>query len=371
MTDDDGSLARHRGRRRGRRRNTGCIAVFLSLAILVGVGVFAVVQGRVWLENLLAPPADFQGGGHGKVEIEVKDGDTAVDIGETLVRDGVVASVEAFTDEARDEPEARLIQAGFYDMKLEMSGKSALKRMLNPDSRVSTTVTIPEGLTVDQTLRTVVDGTALTMEDLRAVIRKPPQLGLPGYAKGRHEGYLFPATYEVTPGTDAKAMLTTMVDRFKQAAKSVRLERQAARGGISPAQAVIVASILEREVNRARDLPKAARVIYNRLNSGQRLQMDSTVHYAIGEYDSVATTAEQRRVDSRYNTYRYAGLPPGPISAPGEKALDAALNPADGEWRYFVTVNLETGETRFASTDRQHQRNVRVYQRYCQRSDLC
>ncbi|MGH3452955.1 MAG: endolytic transglycosylase MltG, partial [Nocardioidaceae bacterium] len=112
--------------------------------------------------------------------------------------------------------------------------------------------------------------------------------------------------------------------------------------------------------------------IYNRVVAGDLLQLDSTVHYAVdGTTNRVFTSDEQRNIDSPYNTYRFPGLPPGPIDSPGEAALEAALNPTPGDWTFFVTVNLETGETLFATSLAQHNANVAKLQEYCESSDLC
>jgi len=130
-----------------------------------------------------------------------------------------------------------------------------------------------------------------------------------------------------------------------------------------------VASIIEREVSRDEDRPKVARVIYNRLARGMRLEMDSTVHYIVNESGKVFTSAEQRNIDSPYNTYLKKGLPPGPISAPGRKSLEAAVNPAEGDWLFFVAVNLDTGETEFNSDLNGHNASRDKLNQWCNASD--
>ena len=122
---------------------------------------------------------------------------------------------------------------------------------------------------------------------------------------------------------------------------------------------------------RDEDYPKVARAIYNRLDDGMALQSDATVAYANGLSGEVFTTAEQRAVDSPYNTYANTGLPPGPIGNPGETTIDAALHPADGDWLYWVVVNLKTGETVFSNTYAEHQQAVEQLQEYCAHSDAC
>jgi UPF0755 protein len=140
---------------------------------------------------------------------------------------------------------------------------------------------------------------------------------------------------------------------------------------MSPQEVVTVASIVQSEARNASDFPKVARVIYNRLDRGMPLQMDSTVHYAVGKSGQLTTTDEDRASSSPYNTYRFPGLPPGPIASPGDAALKAALHPADGDWIYFVTVNPDTGETKFAVTNAQHQRNVAQLREFCRQSPKC
>ena len=137
-----------------------------------------------------------------------------------------------------------------------------------------------------------------------------------------------------------------------------------------------IASMVEAE-GRGDDMPKVARVIYNRLeNPGTAgtvglLQIDATVAYALGEKLGVALTQEQLEVDSPYNTRQVKGLPPGPIDSPGQAAIDAATHPADGDWYYYVTVDLATGETKFAETPEEFADYKAEFLEYCETSDAC
>jgi UPF0755 protein len=358
-------------RRRRRRHGAGCLAVLLSMAVLLALGGFVVVQGRAWLEDVLAPPPDYKGEGRGSVLVEVQSGDTSTEIADTLHKSGVVASEEAFIDVAREEPRSTLIQVGFYEMARRMSAEAAMQRMLDPDSIVTNAVTVPEGYTVEQTLEQAAADSDLSLGSLRRAAADPQRLGVPGYAGGDLEGFLFPATYELPPDASARQLLRMMVARFEESARRLDLERGARSLGMSPLEVVTVASIVQREARHAADFPKVARVVYNRLERGMPLQMDSTVHYAVGKTGEVATTDEDRSSSSPYNTYRFRGLPPGPIAAPGDAALQAALNPAEGDWIYFVTVNNATGETRFAVTGAQHQQNVARLHEFCRQSPQC
>jgi UPF0755 protein len=151
--------------------------------------------------------------------------------------------------------------------------------------------------------------------------------------------------------------------------KDANVEQRARDLGVRPHDLVTIASLVQAEAP-AGAFEKVARVIYNREEERMALQFDSTVHYALGDTGGDPfTTDEERRVDSPYNTYLYPGLPPGAIGAPGEDALEAALSPARGEWLYFVTVNLETGETRFAEDLAEHNANVRKLEKYCRTAE--
>jgi UPF0755 protein len=341
------------------------------MAVLVGLAGLAVWKGAAYLEDMFAPAPDYKGNGHGSVLVEVEPGDTSTQIGISLAQAGVVASAEAFTDLAREEPRATLIQVGFYDMARKMSAESAMRRMLDSDSIVTNAVTVPEGYTVEETLEQAAEDTDLGLAELRRAAARAEGLGLPEYADGEPEGYLFPATYELAPNDGADDLLRMMVDRFHQSEQRLDLQRRAAALGMTPQEVVTVASIVQAEARHPADFPKVAQVIYNRLRRGMPLQMDSTVHYAVGKTGEVATTDEDRASASPYNTYRYEGLPPGPIASPGDQALRAALHPAEGDWIYFVTVNIATGETRFAETAAAHQRNVAALREYCAGSPQC
>ena len=155
-----------------------------------------------------------------------------------------------------------------------------------------------------------------------------------------------------------------MVDQYKAVTREIEFEADAKKLRLTPYQVLTVASIIEREVRREDDRARVARVIYNRLQQDKKLELDSTVTYA-ENLKTTTTTKEDRQSKSKYNTYRYKGLPPGPISAPGKAALEAAGNPDKGKWLYFVTVNLDTGETKFTDSPETHQKNVAQFQAWC------
>ena len=219
----DLGLELHPEHRHRRRRAFGCLAVLLSLAVLVGGGFFAYSFGLNALKDMFRPPADYAGRGSGTVLVEVKQGDAAVDIGRTLVSKRVVRSTEAFTDAARSDPRSVGIQVGFYQMRRQMSAESALAVLLDPANLMRDVVTVPEGLRVDQIVDLLVRKTDFSKARFDKVLARPRQLGLPPYAAGNAEGYLFPATYELPPDATPRTILASMVDRYKAAAGDLRL----------------------------------------------------------------------------------------------------------------------------------------------------
>lgn len=159
---------------------------------------------------------------------------------------------------------------------------------------------------------------------------------------------MFPATYELTGAETATSLISSLVRRFDESARNLDLVARADAAGRSPYDVLIVASLIEAEV-APEDFGKAAAVVYNRLEQDMPLQFDSTVSYALG-VNELQLTAEQLATESPYNTYENKGLPPTPINSPGDAAIDAALNPAQGAWLYFVAVGPDSTETRFAKT---------------------
>lgn len=357
-------------RRRPRRtgRHSGRLAVVISLVVVAGLAIGAVVAGQSLLtrasDALLSGPADYPGPGPGTTAVViVEPGDSATDIGVTLADNEVVASVEAFTEAASRDAAATGIQPGTYEMPQQIPAEQALALLADPTNRVLDAVLVREGLRVADTLAAYEEQAGMDIAALEAAVGDPAAIGLPPEADGAAEGFLFPATYEVQPSTTEVDALAAMTAKYAEVAAELGLADGGAALGLTPREAVTVASIIQAEARLPEDFPRIARVIYNRLQADQPLQMDSTVAYANG-VSTVFTTDEQREVDSPYNTYLNPGLPPGPINSPGEQALQAALNPADGPWLYFVTVNLDTGETRYAQTLEEHNRNVAELQRW-------
>lgn len=328
------------------RRARPVLVVLVLLGLLVGGAWFGV---QVLGDTLggVGSAKDYPGPGSGEVVIEVAAGDSSSAIGATLERADVVASAGAFVDAAVADDRALGIQPGFYSMRQQMAAEGALERLLNPESRVQTEVAIPEGLRLTDIIDRLVLASDVPRRDFEAALENPRRLGLPSYAEGSAEGFLFPATYTFDPETSAQQMLRAMVNRYEQAAAEVGLVDGAAAAGYTPREALTVASLVQAEVIEA-DFGRASRVIANRLELGMTLGFDSTINYAIGS-DDLTLVDDQLAVDSPYNTYVNVGLPPGPINSPGEAAMAAAIAPPEGDWLYFVAVSPESDQTRFTA----------------------
>ena len=310
------------------------LAVAVVLAVLAAGGVYAV--NRVQAHFASAP--DFSGDGSGEVVVQVKPGETAAAVARTLAAAGIVKSAEAFRSTAANDPDSLTLQPGFYRLRLQMSAKSALELLLDPSSRLRGRVTIPEGSTVAQTLTLVAKNTEVPLAELKAAAAKPATLGLPPYANSRLEGFLFPATYDIDPGSTATEVLALMVERFKEAAQTNQLEARAEALGLSPYEIVTVASLIERESRLEEEYPKVSRVVYNRLDKGIALGIDASILFGLGRTSGGLTRSDLAK-DTPYNTRLNRGLPPTPIASPGDKALQGALQPADGDWLYYVLAD--------------------------------
>ena len=339
-----------RAKRRRRRR----FRTFLSLVVtlgLIGAAVWGAWGGLKGIVNTITEPDDWPGPGSGKVRVQIDEGATGQSIADTLQAAGVVKTSRAFIKAAKANPRTKEIQPGTYQLRRQMSAAGAVELLLDPASRLIRKVTIREGLRVSDIVNVLVKEGSMKRSALIAALKDPPAIGLPKSAKGKAEGYLFPATYEFQPDTSEAEALRTMVTRGQQVMTDLGVKKSQQR------TVLIKASLVQSEGGSVKDFGKIARVVENRLDDGMKLQLDSTVHYGT-HTKGVFTTPAQRADDNPYNTYLHTGLPGGPISAPGEEAINAVLDPPAGKWLYFVVVDLDTGETKFATTSAGHARNV-------------
>jgi len=302
---------------------------------------------------------DYQGEGEGKeVVVVIQSGDIGADVAKTLVKQEVIKSFDPFyrlllKDDVGFEP-------GGYSLKKHMSSAAALAALLDPATKITQRVTIPEGTTLLSALELLSVGTEIPEKEFQAAAKKYADLGLPKQAPSL-EGYLFPATYTFDPDFTAKQVLKQLVDEtFKRLDARGVAEKDRHR-------VLTLAALIQRESGPAEeDFFKISRVFTNRLDKGWKLQSDATVTYGTGKFGTVWTTSKDRdNAENKYNTYANKGLPIGPIGAPGDVAIDAALKPTKGPWLFFVPINLKTGETVFTETGEQHEAAVKKLQAWC------
>lgn len=333
--------------------------------VLVFAGVFALivfVSGsfvKGWIDDQLDPP----GGPGAEVEIAIPLGAATNDIVRILADEGIVANSTVFRYYLQYK-DAGEFQAGDYVFRENMAAWEALT-VLEGGARIAETffVTIPEGLTVDEMqaalLSQLPEFDPVELADAIASARRPEVFGDSRLVSD--EGIFFPATYDVPEdlAADEAALLGRMVDAFDLVAGEADLARARRKVGVTPYQALIVASLIEEEAKVDEDRAQIAQVIYNRLEAGELLGIDATVVYALGGDRELSQS--DLEVDSPYNTRRFPGLPPGPIAAPGRASIEAALNPSGGDIFYYVlTEENGPGTHRFTETFEEFQEGVRI-----------
>ena len=355
-----------RRQRKRRRHWLTSIVIVITLAVAGVVGYKAI--GIMRDASAQATHAeDYKGEGEGEVTVTIPEGASGADIGDILQSKGVVASGKAFTNAAKNNPKGTTIQPGTYKLKKKMSASSALQALLDPESKGDHTLTVIAGSTKQSVKERLKKVGNFTDEQVEAAYADSAAIGLPAEAGGNVEGWLAPGTYDVAENATPKDLVKKMVSQTVTRLKELKVPKEDYQ------KVLIKASIVEREVNKEQYYGQVARVIENRLTQtdGEThglLQMDSTVQYGLGRDGGIPSEAENEDASNPYNTYVHQGLPPGPIGNPDEAAIKAVLNPPAGSWLYFVTVNLKTGETLFASTNEEQKANTKKLSDYCNKN---
>jgi UPF0755 protein len=274
-----------------------------------------------------------------EVTIEVPTGASGSEIAAILYEAGVVKSTQAFFRVAVADERSQKVAPGSHRLTLKISAQQALEQLLDPE-RIPNLIRINEGA-----WRSEIQEAFLSYGFDRSEINRAfSSLKLPkGFSSS--EGLLFPAQYSFPEGTTAAQAAQRLVERFTEDGYAKKLLQGSSQ--YSPQQLLTIASIIQAE-GSTQDFSKVSRVIYNRLNIGMPLQMDSTVHYIMQARGDIFLSRKSTMLNSPYNTYRRYGLPPGPICSPGADAIKAALEPVAGDWLYFITV--APGDTRFTSS---------------------
>jgi UPF0755 protein len=362
----DLTKARHRRPGEGRRPLIFVLVVMLVLAA-AGAGIYV-------LHTRYAVP-DYDGAGSGSVQVQIKDASTLTDMGRQLTTAGVVKSTKAFIKAAGANPKSQSIQSGTFTLRKQMAAAAAITLLLDPKSRVTDGITIPEGKTAKQVYAILAAATKLPVGDFTKAAKDPAKLGIPAEWFTRDddqrstksvEGFLFPDTYEFKPGESATDMLKEMVAHFMAVAGKLDFAAKVKSDrNITPYEALTVASLAQAEAGNAADLGKIARVAYNRLYGDfpcNCLQFDVGINYyrqLTGKPILASKDMTNAMLYDKTNPYRLhgkAGLTPTPINNPGEAALKGAMNPPPGPWLYFVAIDKQ-GHSAFATTNEQHDKD--------------
>ncbi|UZN05155.1 endolytic transglycosylase MltG [Cellulomonas sp. S1-8] len=355
-----GRKREERMRKQRRRRSVAVLIVALVLVAGAGYVVVSLMGGTLFGGASQAREVtDYPGPGRpGAPTVTISTGDSGAAMGTTLRDAGIVASVSAFSEAFDANPDAALIQPGTYQLLLEMKAEDAVRALLDPGSRVSMKVTIPEGFTAEQIYNRINEVTLISVDEIRAAAADPAAIGLPAEANGNPEGWLFPTTYQIEPNTAPAAILGQMI------AQTVDMLTAKAVPQDQWQEVLTKASLVEREAKADGDRPMMARAIQNRLDRGMTLDIDASVAYGLGIPGTQLTREHTQDPSNPYNGYKNLGLPPSPIASPGQTSIDAVLSPADGPWVFWVAINLDTGETRFAEKYDEHQENVALLRQW-------
>ena len=330
------------------------IAAACLTVLAAGAAAFA------WHELLARIEAPHPGIADAGVFVDVAPGDPVAVIADRLAAAGVVADARLFRLAVWRSGRDRELQAGEYFFDAPVSPLAAVAKIA--DGRVHLRpITFPEGLTLPEMAAIAAAKGLGSPEAFAAAASRAALIADLDPGATDLEGYLFPETYSLPRQATVDDLVAAMVAQFR-AVFDDDLRARAAERGLSVRGAVTLASIIQKETGSGAEHALVSAVFNNRLRIGMPLQSDPTVIYALtqaGRYDGNLTRANMQ-VDSPYNTYRYGGLPPGPIAAPGRDVLHAALAPADATYLYFVSRN--DGTHAFANTLREHNRNVREFQ---------
>lgn len=331
-----------------RRRRAPLVIGVLALAVLGAVG---------WFLGALYQP--FAGEGEGSVAITIPQGTDVASIATLLERRGVVADAFFFRARATVSGRGGDFKAGDFELRRDMSYAAAMDALADSPDADTVTVTIPEG----RARREVKESLAGTLEgDYVAASRRSPALDPRRYRAGSVpslEGFLFPATYELDRGATVRDLVRQQLQTFEREFEKVDL-RFARNKNLTPYDVLIIASMVDREAQIARERPLIASVIYNRLSEGIPLGIDATIRFATNNWTQPLTESELS-IDSPYNTRTQQGLPPGPIGSPGLEAIRAAARPRSSDFLFYVVKPGTCGEHAFSRTDAEFQRDVERY----------
>ena len=333
------------------RWRTFNLLVLLALAAAAAAGWLIYKQATIPFKGYTEP----------EKFVSVNRGLSVPQIGAELQKAGVVRSGRLFAWYVRLRHPGASLKAGEYRFERPVTLPQVADKLIRGDIFFQR-VTIPEGYCADDIANTFVSHGIGTPDRFREAMRNTSLISDLDREAQDLEGYLFPDTYLLPRNTSEQEVVKRMVAGFLHAWTPERQERARALN-MTPREVITLASIIEKETGQATERPLVSAVFHNRLRQNIKLGSDPTVVYGVKrvkEYDGVIHQSDLK-LDSPYNTYLYAGLPPGPIASPGLASLEAALNPAQVEYLYFVSRN--DGSHFFSVQYAEHRRAVQKYQR--------
>lgn len=353
---DEAKLQQRRKRRR--RRNIYMISALLAF-VLVATGVAYSVRSLFDI----GPPPDFEGPGGAEVAFTVNPGEGPIIIGNRLVEQDIVASTDAFLDAVDETDTERTIQPGEYTLQEEIPASNAAETLLRVGESGVHYAAVNSGTRITEVFELVADATEYSVEEIEEAAADPTAYGLPEEAPSL-EGYIAVGEYRFDVDSTPEEILQQMIEPTLS-----EFERLGISDEEEQFRLVTIASILEAEARRD-DFATVAGIIENRLNpdnteTGGKLQIDATVIYGLGVHSLQFTEEEREDESNEYNTYVHPGLPPGPIGAPSIAAIDAAAEPEENDYYYWITTNIETGETKFSESLSEHEQYQQEFRDYC------
>lgn len=328
-------------------------AVFLGLLAVVGIGVGQLVG---WNNK------DYPGPGGAEVAFEVNPGEGAIIIGNRLVEEDIVASTRAFRDAVEASGTSAEIQPGEYTLRYEMPARDAARVLLRVGVPGQNYVHVNSGHRIEDVYENISAQTGYTVEEIEDAA-DPANFDVPADATTL-EGYIAVGEYHFPMDASIDEILAEMIEPTMHEFERLEITDEAQQHRL-----VTIASIVEAEA-RPQDYAIVAGIIENRLDNANPetngyLQIDATVIYGMGIRQLQFSSEDRSDASNEYNTYAHPGLPPGPIGAPSIAALDAAAEPEDSDYYYWITTNIETGETKFSTTYDQHREYQQEYRAYC------
>ena len=364
ITLEDEVVTARELRARKRRRHT-IMATALSVFAVV-----LIVLGVIFVQRYDINPfknRDYSGAGNGEpVSFTIEQGESTAQIAQALKEKDIIADPGKFIDVYQKEANGKTLKAGTYELQKQMSSSSVVKNLVDSDNNIFY-IAVQQGKRMNETVDIIAKATEgkISRRDIEAAMSHPEEYGIPKNFPSM-EGWLHPGEYRIPKeGTDAKKIIEAMVSRTK-----ADLQEAGVSGDQRTFEVLTKASIVELEA-QPKDYVAVAGIINNRLNNPKGetnglIQSDATVTYGLGVRSYHLTEEQKADKNNKYNTYANTGLPAGPIASPGLSSIKAVANPENNPYYYWVTVDLDTGETKYSRTYKEHQKYVDEYNQWCE-----